>query len=409
MSRTLGDQVLDLRACSRRLVRAGPALRARGARRTAEAVATACGALLEPRGALGRAFRQELRTNTGLSAASIAWGLETTLRTWRVDQALALRAAAPSEPGAPPALAAIVLAGNVFTAGLRAIAWPLMAGVPVIAKASSTDDVLPRYLEKALHDADADVGAALRVATFARGEAALEAALLGHADIVSVHGDDDTVAALRARAPAHARFLAHGHGVGVAYVAAAALTSEASALAAAERVALDVAAYDQRGCLSPHAVVVDAGAAITPARFAELLADVALANLEPRLPRGEVPRDALAAQTQWRGVALARGTLHAGARWAVSFEDAHALRASPGYRNVGVYTGHGPDALAARIATFAPHVKALGIAGPEAASADFAALAPYVCAAGAMQTPPLGARLDGLQPFEGFVRRPATD
>ena len=405
----LGDEVLDLRAFSRRLVRAGPALRARGARRTAEAIAVACSALLEPRAALGRAFRRELLASTGLSAPAIEWGLDTTLRTWNVDEAVALLAAAPSEPGAPPALAAIVLAGNVFTAGLRAIALPLTAGVPVIAKGSSADDVLPRYLAKALHRADADVGTAFKVVTFARGDVALEATLLGHADIVSVHGDDDTVATLRARAPAHARFLAHGHGLGIAYVATGVLTSEASALAVAERVALDVAAYDQRGCLSPHAVIVDQGAAVSPARFAELLADVALAQLEPRLPRGEVPTDALAAQAQWRGVALARGVLHAGARWAVSFEDAHVLRASPGHRNVGVYTGRGPDALAARIAPFASHVKALGVAGADAASPVLAALAPYVCAAGAMQTPPLAAHLDGLQPFEGFARRAVTD
>ena len=36
-------------------------------------------------------------------------------------------------------------------------------------------------------------------------------------------------------------------------------------------------------------------------------------------------------------------------------------------------------------------------------NAHLADLAPYVCEAGQMQTPPLEARLDGLDPMAGFT------
>jgi hypothetical protein len=402
MARSLGDEVLDLRAASRRLVRAGPALRALGPRATAEAIGTAGTALRDADSALGRALRQELTSSTGLTSPMVAWALDAAWCAWDADQAVALLAAAPPASDALPALAAVVLAGNVFTAGLRALALPLVAGVPVLAKASSADDVFPRYLEKALHGAHPDVGAACKVVTFARGEQALKRTLLGHADLVSVYGDDDTIAALRARSPAHARFLAHGHGLGAAYVAPGALGGEDSARAAARELALDVAAYDQRGCLSPHAVVVDDGASVSPARFAELLAD-ALAAIEAPMPRGELPPDARAAQMQWRAVAAVRGAVHARTHASVSFEGVHELRASPGYRNVGVYAGRGPDALAARLEPWSAHLKVLGVAGFDPASPPVTSLAPYVCAAGHMQRPPLSVHLDGLHPFAGLV------
>lgn len=400
----LGDQVLELRAAARRLARQAATLRALGPERAARAGEQACALLADAEGTLGRALRHELVARSGLSAPLVSWGLDTSLAAWRTEEALALFHAAPREPGEPVALLAVVLAGNVFGAPVRTLLLPLVAGVPVLAKGASADDVVARYLGKALRRVDPDVGAGAEVVTFARGELGLEAALLDHASLVRVHGDDDTVERVRARVGARVPVLAHGHGLGIGFVAGDSLCDEPTARSAALSFAFDVAAYDQRGCLSPHALFVERGAAVGPERFAELLAD-ALLEVERRWPRGPLVADLAPLEMQWRGVAVARGVLFERGRAAVSYEAHHPLRPSPGARNVGVYACRDEHDLADRLRALGRHLKALGVAADPAARARFASLAPYVCAAGAMQTPPLSAPLDGLHPFAGLVRR----
>ena len=80
--------------------------------------------------------------------------------------------------------------------------------------------------------------------------------LCNHADVVSVYGSDETVAAVRRQLGRTTRLLPHGHGVSLAWVPARALSSAARARAAARALSIDIAAYDQRGCLSPQGVWV---------------------------------------------------------------------------------------------------------------------------------------------------------
>ena len=56
------------------------------------------------------------------------------------------------------------------------------------------------------------------------------------------------------------------------------------------KAADDIAAWDQSGCLSPHAIYVETGGPIGPERFAELLA-AELAKRETTHPRGELTFD----------------------------------------------------------------------------------------------------------------------
>jgi hypothetical protein len=230
---------------------------------------------------------------------------------------------------------------------------------------------------------------ACAVATFGHGDVARLDALLAGADCVQVLGSDEAVASVRERLRSDQALIGRGHGLGLGVVLAA---SELEHAAAA--FARDVAAYDQRGCLSPHAILVEGDDA-----RAEAFARSLHGALARELPRGAMPADAAAEQLQWRGVAAARGVLHGADTHAVSCEHAASLRPSPGYRNVGVYTLASADELETRIAPFARFLKALGVAGEDG---ELPALAPYTCRAGAMQTPPLDAWLDGLPPLEGL-------
>jgi hypothetical protein len=65
--------------------------------------------------------------------------------------------------------------------------------------------------------------------------------------------------------------------------------------------------------------------------------------------------------------------------------------------------------LCERLAPLGAHLKALGVAGPIDARRGLAAmlpapLAPLVSNVGAMQTPPVDALSDGIDPFSGLLR-----
>lgn len=369
-----------------RVEQASGALQALPVEERAQAIARACTALSTPDGALLR----QLSLSAGLSEPMTRWALATTFAAFSEAALLELIRGGGRARSARGVAA--VLAGNVFTAAARPLLLPLLAGVPVVAKASSRDDALPYAIARALSAAHPVLGAACAVATFSHDDSARLDALLAGADCIQVLGSDDAVQGVRERARSGQTLLGRGHGLGLGV----ALSPNAES---AHVFALDIAAYDQRGCLSPHAILVQGDDRAAEA-FAELLFQ-ALARFEREMPRGSLPASAAAEQLQWRGVAAARGVLHASDTFAVSCEHGEALRPSPGYRNVAVCSLRSTAALAERVAPFARFLKAVGIAGQ--GSAALPALAPYTCQAGLMQTPPLSAHLDGLHPLAGFA------
>lgn len=410
------DGAQRVRAVVERAMATGPGLRALDVERTLRALAQAARGVADPDTALGAHARDALVASTGLTASMVDWALATNVAPDDLDASLRRLAAGLAWPAsehdvlvAPPRLAVTILAGNVFTAALRAVAVPLLCGAPVVVKASSRDDVFPRLLKRALAAADAEVAPALEVLTFPGGPGPLEDALLAEADVVSVYGADATVRSIRARASPTTRVVGHGHGLGVVYVEAAALPSIDHAHQVAEEIALDVAAFDQRGCLSPHAVWVQRGGAVDGLGLAHLLADHGLARLADTLPRGALPTDAASAQLQWRGVAAARGTLLERDGYAVSHEGDAALRVSPGWRNVAVHDAEHVDDFAARVQPLGAHLKAVGVAGSVDARRQVArtlrpTLAPRISPVGRMQTPGLGSLADGALPWADVAR-----
>ncbi|MDB4929779.1 MAG: putative acyl-CoA reductase, partial [Myxococcaceae bacterium] len=259
----------------------------------------------------------------------------------------------------------VVLAASVATAPLRALALPLLRGAASVALKPSRHQ--PRF-----------------------------AALLGDPvaaddtpfDHLIAYGADDTLAALRASLPPGVTFEGHGHGFALSIV------RTTNHRAAAARVAEDVAWYDQRGCLSPQAVLVTAG---DPGAFAEQL-HRALAELAPRLPRGPLDVGLGAAVMQWQGVQAAtarrfwRGDDHA-----VALHDAPAI-GSPGARHVTV-AGLDEPGLHALVTHHAPWLTALGVDGPTRDLATIAGFHGRVVPAGELQDPPLDGPEDPRPPL----------
>lgn len=401
-----------LRAQVTSVVDAGDALYRAGAAARAAWLGRAFAALNGDDPALQRQLLAELPASTGLSPEMVRWALASTLTTLDAAALSALHDAAPLPRARvrlarPGKLCVVVLAGNVFTAAARAIAVPLLFGVPVVAKAASDDSAFVRALHTALTRADATLAGAFTAIELEPGDDARAQLLFEQADIVSVFGSDNTLNTIRGQLSATVSFIGHGHGLGAGFVDSGALQDEASARQAAEALALDVVAYDQRGCMSPLVAWVHEGQPVTGHDFARFVFE-ALGSLAGSLPRGPLPIASASAQISFRGIAALRGRVFEGDGHAVTYEGKAPLRIAPGYRNLQVLDVASRATLSEKLAPLGVHLKCLGIAGVDDQEALIASLparvAPRVCALGTMQKPRLDALQDGVPAWEGLLR-----
>jgi hypothetical protein len=347
----------------------------------------------------------DLATETGLTVPMVEWGLRTTLDTLKPASLRAVASAASADGRTPISFLSVVLAGNLFTASVRPIMVPLLLGVPVLAKVASRDRLFPTMLREALRRADPDLGSALELVSFPGGDSKLEAVFVEAATAIAVFGSDDTVSAVRRRHPERA-VIEHGHGVSAAYCGREALCADQTD-ETIRALALDVCAYDQRGCLSPQVIYVDANTDACE-RFAKRLARDGLEPFETVLPRGPLPPEVGAAQAQWRGLAEVEGTLVRGNTFAIAIPDASPPRWSPGYRNVTLLPVEGPSKATDSMKPLGGTLKCVGVDALSRATvraelerAD--RLTAYTCALGTMQTPTLDAPADGKPVWYGLV------
>lgn len=389
----------ELSLLCKRITQSGDALRALGPAARRASLLRAAALLKAPPWSLS-----SLADSSGLSEPMTSWALRTTAETV-TEQALdsfldEITRNAGARTITPARLGAVVLAGNVFSAALRPVFLHLLLGCPVIVKPSSREPVFAPLLHRALTEVDPKLAQAFGIATFEGGEHAPEAALFENAEVISLYGSDLTLQEIAARAPQDALVLHHGHGLGVAFVSAAGLDDSGRC---AHALALDIAAYDQRGCLSPQMVFVEQGGATTPREFAARLALEALPALAESLPRGPLSQQAAVAQTQWRGVARATGELFEGPDFAVSFEGATSPRPAPGYRNIAVHAVSDWANVLERITPLGAHLKCLGTVEPVPRLPQWGANV-RICALGTMQTPPFELAIEGRRPWSGLVR-----
>jgi len=351
--------------------------------------------------------RDALAKSTGLSVQMVEWGARSTLRTIQPAALRALAREVRDAGGNPISSLSIVLAGNLFTAAVRAVVVPLLLGIPVTVKASSRETLFPRMLRDALRSCDSELGAAMRLVTFTGGDLESERSLFAEAEATAVYGGDDTIAAMTRRHPG-ANLIAHGHGVSAAYCGPEALHRDRISETIAS-LALDVCAYDQRGCLSPQAVYVATDSHTSASAFAERLAAEGLEPLARELPRGPLPPEVGAAQAQWRGVAEVEGALIVGDTYGIAIGTPATLRWSPGYRNVTVVPVDDRSEALRALTPLGATLKCIGSdrasMGALRAELDRSErLTAYACPLGSMQTPGLDAPADGQPIWHGLVR-----
>ncbi|HEY5040729.1 MAG TPA: acyl-CoA reductase, partial [Verrucomicrobiae bacterium] len=191
-------------------------------------------------------------------------------------------------------------AGNIPNPALMSLVLGLLTRSAQFLKCASDAALLPRLFAHSLYELDHKLGACLEIAEWRGGNAGLENVLFAEADCVTATGSDETLAAIRAQLPAKVRFLGHGQRVSFGFVAREVLRDEEIAAVVAS-AADDVVAWDQNGCLSPHAIYVEERGAVESDKFAALLA-AELMRRETTEPRGKISTEEAAVIASRRAI-----------------------------------------------------------------------------------------------------------
>lgn len=319
-----------------------------------------------------------------------------------------------------------VYAGNVPTVPV----WPLVSALilksALLAKTSSQEPLLAPLLARAIAEEDEDLGSCLAVVWWKGGSGDLDRAALADARAVLAFGGEAATASLARQARPDARLVLHGPKVSIGYIGRHAL-ARAALPKLAERAALDVALYDQRGCLSPHAYYVERGGATAPVDFAVALGralDAASTSLPRRRPTESEAASVQMARAQALFEAAAGAGVPGGAgavtgapaliaparttEWTVLTENGARFEPGPTHRVVRVHSIEGPEEFEGAIAPEARYVEAIALeeGGPRRAilAARFAALGiPRVAPLGGLQRPSPLATHGGVRRLLPFV------
>lgn len=361
--------------------------------------------------AVGRAFaswrdpRSPLRSRLRLdhpvfSGPVVEAGLDLGLSDWDDAAIDALRSGIGGRGSRAPDVTVVWLGGCIPTAAFTAMALPLLTGSSLYVKVASADPVSPTLFRDSLLEADPGLADAVRIGG--------DPGDLSDADAVVVYGSDAAVNAVRSRVPVHAPFVGHGHRISVATIG-----RECDASAAAHAVAVDVALWDGRGCLSPGWVLVEDHPPGRAESVARALAGE-LETLSRSLPRGSVDaaeeawihdvRASAAMQPDSTVLAPGRST-----HWTVIRTAAGATPDPGRLRCIPVVPFSDLDALAAWCARLSPHLSSLGEMGwggrhPPPAAVVARGGGSRVCPLGRMQAPRPDWHHDGIDPLRALVR-----
>jgi len=307
--------------------------------------------------------------STGLTPEGVELGFDSLERDASEDQVRELVMAAGEAQGVH-----VILAPNVFVAPLRALALARAASERVTVRPSSREPILPRAIVDAAGD-----GAIAVVDD-------RDVSVLDCAEI-HVYGRDATTEAVCRRARPEAVVRVHGPGIGVAFV-----SSSVDVEAAAEQIARDVVAFDQRGCLSPRIAFVE-GPANRGERFGSALHGQ-LAWWEGRVPRGRLDPTELGQAASWRDAVAFAGRLWRGSAHAVGLAPSGApLVLPPAGRHLHVSVVGSVEDLAAQMAPLVRFIVAVGADDPRALG-EVVPKHARVSGLGWMQRPPLDGPVD---------------
>ena len=245
---------------------------------------------------------------------------------------------------------------------------------------------------------------------FERDELASALPRAGEFDGVVAFGSDATLARIANELPFSTRFIPYGTKASAGYITREALVDEREVESIARGAARDLVLYESEGCLSLHALFVERGGAISPARFAEVLAEEIRAAAAA-FPPGRGDAVSALRRAEARDLEIFRD------EGAQIYADPHtehlvvldpSLDAPPAFLPLAVKL-HPVEDTSQAAQYFARHgiaVEALAVARPRPDVLSMAAAlgVSRVAAFGTLQTPPLRALHGGRPRIAEFVR-----
>ncbi len=314
-----------------------------------------------------------------------------------------------------PLLTFHVGAGTVPGVSVTSMIRALLVKSAVLLKPGLGDVVLPVLFAEALAEEAPELSDAIAVTYWPGGSSRLEGLALQRAEAVVAYGGDEAIGSLRTRTPVTARFIAYHHRLSVGLVGREALTAE-RAPRVARVAARAVSMFDQRGCVSAHAIYVEEGGAVDPGEWADLLA-LAMADLEAELPGGKLTAADASAVHQMRGSAELREASGSGVRvfradesfWTVILEDEMGFTPSCLNRVVSLFPTPDLCGVAASLEEVGGYLQTVAVDG---AGDRLPMLAEALCRAGATRVtsfekapwPPPWWHHDGASVFAGLLR-----
>lgn len=306
-----------------------------------------------------------------------------------------------------PPLLFQVLAANVPGVAVTAIVRGLLARSGVLCKTSRDEPFLPALFARLLAEEDAVLGATLAVSWWPfEAETAEWSAWSGSADLVVAYGGGEAIAGMRSALPAGTELLVYGPRVGVGAVLGGADYEQS-----ADRLARDVCAYEQQGCVSPRLVFVVDG---DVRAFGEKLAG----SLDEHTRRRPPPKLSDADATAIRALRAEREFDGAGdsellasdpdLRWTILLDPEPTIEGTNLPRVVHLSAAPSVGDLLTALEPLVGHIQAVGYAGEEgveelaqgAAVLGVSRVAPF----GRIAWPPVDWRHDGRQQLMPLLR-----
>jgi hypothetical protein len=303
-----------------------------------------------------RALDPPLIRLSGLSRDGLGVALDTVLGGVRKEAAAALLARArPAPAEAGPVLA--VLASNLPGLAVQPLLPALLARRPILLKSPSVEPLFAPAFLAGLVRREPRLAGALAAATWAGGDAALEAPVLARVERVLAYGDQPALDDLERRAPG--KVVGFGPKTSLAVVGAS-----ADLRITTEGLARDIALFDQRGCLSVAAIYTAGNAGELAERLAGELQDLAR-----RWPAGPPAKPASAAVQHLRldseihGLWVSSLSLREGT---VVVDPNPEFRPSPGLRTVRVHPLENLARLPSILASWRGRLQGAALAGEDA-------------------------------------------
>ena len=339
-----------------------------------------------------RALDPALARLCGLSRDGLRAGLEAVLGGVRREPAAALLARAQSAPvDAGPVLA--ILASNLPGLAVQPLLPALLVRRPVLLKSPSAEPLFAPAFLAALARREPRLTGAVAAASWPGGDTRLETPVLEGVGTVLAYGEQAALDSLERRAPG--KVVGYGPRTSLGIVGASADVRDT-----AERMARDVALFDQRGCLSVAAVYTAGDAR----ELAERLAG-ALLDLARRWPPGPPAKALSAAVQHLRLEAEMRGLWQSGLplrNGTVIVDPNPEFRPSPGLRTVRVHPLEDLSRLPEILAPWRGRLQGAALAGEEAWELEprLAELGISRCAApGELQSPDASWFNGGIDPL----------